>query len=764
MPELPDDENHALPEDATIHDPSLDEHDRTSPVNDLAHQLAAFQIVKEETIQVFLEKAPDTEPLLSELERTGLITPFQHRRISKGEIASLRFDEYLVLDRLGSGGMGEVFKARNVELERIEAIKMIRPVDASNDRVLHRLRREAIALAQMEHPAIIPVFKVGRYDHFGYIAMKFINGEDLQRRVLKLREKGELLDVATACRWICTIAEALDHAHQRGIIHRDVKPSNLMIDSNDNIYLLDLGIARLVDPGIDSGQELTKARHALGTPQYMPPEQWADASEASAASDIYSLGCTLYFALTGDPPFATNNSTELMQAHMFKTLPEVSVLRTDVPTDLEKVLFKATEKDRSLRYRTAMEFANALAPFTDPASNSFRAIVPAKRRLATSRLKSKLPLAATICVLLLAVIAGLGSWWSLWDSNQPQPVPGTIATIQPSAVAEEEEPAPAEDPKVEEPVPEEPPPPPEKEPVPPWLVDYQKQHAEIWPNFEELLATAKQLAEGEITDALIGPAGKLELETARRTQMRLQNLLRDRLQAFQKQHPRVWPDFEELQSAAESFISNEDLRSTDQIDGLVEQLATETSRLRSPLASMNGQAVPKTWAETALPALRDLLTLHAFPPDPNWRLEVEFTDADGNAVQRASLNTELRLRVLSSRRAYVTLVQFDERDFMVLPLSEPIAPGVKTLLPQPELSFLSPGIKRFIVYATNKPFTGEIVFPLQNQAPLIQEWFASATVHSRVEKALVTGQPYPADWDDAQAETWAHTVSEIIIE
>lgn len=748
---MPNEEKDAGGSEETLGDKSLPDLTR---IGELTKQLAKLQVVKEETLRQLQLEVHDgrTDPLLNELERTGCLTPFQRHQIKEGEISSLRFDDYVILDRLGGGGMGEVFKAKNVELERTEAIKMIRPVDAANDRVLHRLKREAIALAQMEHPSIVPVYKVGRVDSFGYIAMKFVDGEDLQKKVMRLRDQGEFLDVATACRWIRDAADALHHAHQRGVVHRDVKPSNLMIDTNDNLVLLDLGIARLVDPEMSGGEALTKARHALGTPQYMPPEQWADAHEVTAASDVYSLGCTLYFALAGSAPFPCVSSIELMRAHTFKDIPPVADLRLDVPDQLDRIIARATAKDPAERFKTAHEFALALEPFTHAPSFS-NAVVAVQRPAASNRRASSAWALSGAALLVLATLGG-GYWW--WQAIEPVQTAAVTASETPSddkpAAQEDLAATPAEPPPVDveaapaeqvELVPE----------TPVWLVAYQKKYADVWPDLDELVELAGSLAGGELSVSLVEPGGKLAEQTQLRQRKRLQADAESWLKAFSEEHPLLWPE-DDLREFANSITLLENLESAPQWNVVQEAVQAETTNLLDPLQPMRDEVVTNTWAATALPALRELLAMQSSPPDSQWRLQAEFVDKDGRPIERMTVDSTAFLKVASNKSADLTIVRFDEFEFVVFPIPERIRGGSERTLTKPEFIFNSSGVKRFFVYATDEPICDEIVFPLHNEQPLIAQWFKSPRVFDRIERTLQQGHAYPGFPPSQRIHSW----------
>ncbi|MGL4462668.1 MAG: serine/threonine-protein kinase, partial [Planctomycetia bacterium] len=220
-----------------------------------------------------LESAASIASIVDVFEKRGLLTAYQAQKIVAGHADHLRFGHYLVVDRLGVGGMGEVLKARHLTLGRFEAIKTILDPE-DNQGLSERFEREARVLALLQHPGIVPIWGFGDYRSGKYIAMKFVEGEDLSAAIENAEEADKKLPLEDCCRWASEAASALHAAHVRNIVHRDMKPGNLMLSRGGQIYVLDVGIARIADP--NKGQEaqggLTVPRRGLGTPQYMPPE------------------------------------------------------------------------------------------------------------------------------------------------------------------------------------------------------------------------------------------------------------------------------------------------------------------------------------------------------------------------------------------------------------------------------------------------------------------------------------------------------------
>jgi eukaryotic-like serine/threonine-protein kinase len=283
------------------------------------------------------------------LVRRGWLTPFQARRVWRGR--SLRVGPYLLEDRLGEGGMGEVFRARHRVLRRVVALKLIRP-----DRLvggLRRFLREAQAAARMDHPNVVHAYDAGAEGRHYYLAMEYVEGTDLRRLV----QRDGPLGPARAADYARQAALGLQHALGRGVVHRDLKPSNLLLARGGVVKVLDLGLARLDVPEGDGAEPLTAAGQVLGSADYVAPEQVLDARCADTRADLYALGCTLYFLLSGSVPFPGGSAVSKLLRH----LHEVPEPLAGVPPALAGVVRRLMAKDPAERYRTPAELADALA-------------------------------------------------------------------------------------------------------------------------------------------------------------------------------------------------------------------------------------------------------------------------------------------------------------------------------------------------------------------------------------------------------------------
>jgi serine/threonine-protein kinase len=298
---------------------------------------------------------PDVHVAAKALLERGWMTPYQINQIYRGRAGHLVLGSYLVLERLGQGAMGEVFKARHRRLGRLAALKVIRSQRVADPRYRARFEREVQAAARLDHPHVAHAFDAGHHGDALFLAMEYIDGTDLQCLVAR---EGPL-PVGRACEYARHAALGLQHAHDRGVLHRDVKPPNLLLASAGTVVkVLDFGLARLAD---NTNRAALTARGAvLGTPDYLPPEQIRDPRRADERSDLYGLGCTLYFLLTGHPPFPRGSPLQRMLAHLREEPRPVDKARPGLPaglTGLVSVLMAKRPRDRP---QTAAEVARAL--------------------------------------------------------------------------------------------------------------------------------------------------------------------------------------------------------------------------------------------------------------------------------------------------------------------------------------------------------------------------------------------------------------------
>ncbi len=266
--------------------------------------------------------------------------------------------KFRILKELGRGGMGVVYKAENRFMEMTVALKVINKSLLDNPAALERFDREVRAAAKLVHPHIVRALDAERAGELRLLVMEFVEGASLFD---VLKKKGPL-PIPHACHYARQAALGLQHAHEQGMVHRDIKPHNLMLTPRGQVKILDFGLARLASEQ-KRGGGLTRTGDFMGTPDYVAPEQAMDASQADIRADIYSLGCTLYALLTGRPPFQEDSVVNLVLAHIQKEPVSLSQLRSDIPAELSAVVDRMLTKDPAQRFQTPLEVAQALAPF-----------------------------------------------------------------------------------------------------------------------------------------------------------------------------------------------------------------------------------------------------------------------------------------------------------------------------------------------------------------------------------------------------------------
>jgi serine/threonine protein kinase len=314
-------------------------------------------------------------------------------------IAGYRLDE-----QAGRGGMGVVFRATHIALERQGAVKLIAPGLAADDDFRLRFRRESRLAGSIDHPHVIPVFDAGEENGQLYVAMRYVEGTDLA----KLIASRGAVDATEAVQLIAQVADALDAAHERGLVHRDVKPANVLIESRPtgaHAYLTDFGLVKTV--GATSGV-LTRTGNFLGTPDYAAPEQ-VRGDDVDARTDVYALGCMLYHAVAGQPPYVRDNDVAKLFAHLNDPPPSLAAARQGVPPGLDEVVRKALAKDPGERYARASDLASAAQGALTPTQVADRPapVTEAHSRPARPEKKRGRWLVAAAAVALLACAVAL---------------------------------------------------------------------------------------------------------------------------------------------------------------------------------------------------------------------------------------------------------------------------------------------------------------------------------------------------------------------
>jgi serine/threonine protein kinase len=263
-----------------------------------------------------------------------------------------QLDSFLVQQPLGRGGMARVYKGLDTRLKRPVAIKVIEERWRASDTYTQRFEREAQAVANLKHPNIVTVFHFGQVERLYYLVMEYIDGADLDSIIQRYESNKELMPHADVMRVLSAIGEALDYAHTQGVIHRDVKPSNIILERNGRPVLTDFGLALRLDEGTTGD--------TFGSPQYISPEQARSSANAGPQSDLYSLGVVAYELLTGVLPFDDPSPTALAIQHMTAVVPSPLTFNRNLSFTVETVLVKMLAKEPSARYQTAAEFTAAL--------------------------------------------------------------------------------------------------------------------------------------------------------------------------------------------------------------------------------------------------------------------------------------------------------------------------------------------------------------------------------------------------------------------
>ena len=329
------------------------------------------------------ERFPLPQVLTHYLVGRGWLTSYQAEHVLRRRCKDLCIGHYQLLQPLGQGGMASVFKARHRRLKQIVALKVY-SVRKDDDEGFQRFRREIVAAGRVDHPNVVKALDADRFGDKFCLVLEFVPGRDLARIV----EKHGPLPVMEACDYIRQASWGLQHAFERGLIHRDIKPSNLMLtwkrenhkpEANGvaaqdpfkyplpanvraTVKILDLGLVRLERDELADGS-ITRQGMVVGTPDFVAPEQVRDSHNVDIRADLYSLGCTFYFLLTGQPPFPKGQPVEKLVKHLTEEPVSVKELRPEVPTELAKIVDKLLAKRRRARFQTPAALSRALAPF-----------------------------------------------------------------------------------------------------------------------------------------------------------------------------------------------------------------------------------------------------------------------------------------------------------------------------------------------------------------------------------------------------------------
>src|SRR6266852_1562602 len=325
--------------------------------------------------------------------------------------------DYELLEEVGRGGQGVVFRARQKSLNRIVALKVIGLGQWATKAHLKRFRLEAEAAASLDHPCIVPIYEVGERDGQCYFSMKFVEGGQLDEVV-----KQSPMSLRQAVELIAKVASTVSYAHEHSILHRDIKPGNILLDEKGEPHLTDFGLARLVE----SESTVTRTMEVLGTPSYMAPEQAEGENEAvNSATDVYGLGAVLYQLLTGQPPFAGGTTYETIKLLLDTEPRQPRLLNPKIDRDLSTVCLKCLEKDPQRRYSSAVALAEDLERWLkhEPIRARHTGIFTRGRKWLRRN-----PTSTLLAASLVALVAAAG--WIVWKSEfSRQPVTTGIAVL-----------------------------------------------------------------------------------------------------------------------------------------------------------------------------------------------------------------------------------------------------------------------------------------------------------------------------------------------
>lgn len=311
---------------------------------------------------------------------------------------------YEIIDLIAKGGMGEVFRAKHRMMDRTVAVKVIKDEFTRNPEAVERFHREVKTAAHLSHRNVVTAYDAEQADGVHFLVMEYVDGENLADLV---KDSGRLT-VGQACNYAQQVALGMQHAHGEGMVHRDMKPHNLMLTKDGTVKILDFGLSSLssatttsTHSGVPKNASLTVAGSIMGTPDFISPEQAADAHQADIRSDIYSLGATMHYLLTGQPPFAEGSVAERLRSHAEEEPASVSTFRDDVPEALTSVIERMMEKDPAERFQTPQQVADALAPFVDANRTMPQTATGGRQWWKSGKLLAS---AAAIAVLLSGII------------------------------------------------------------------------------------------------------------------------------------------------------------------------------------------------------------------------------------------------------------------------------------------------------------------------------------------------------------------------
>lgn len=341
-------------------------------------------------------KPRDAQDLARELVRRKKLTKFQAEAVYQARSKSLVLGNYVILDKIGAGGMGQVFKAQHRRMKRVVALKVLPPSVTKQPHAVQRFQREVEAAARLAHANIVTAFDADEANGVHFLVMEHVEGRDLSSIV---KQEGPL-PARRAVDYILQAARGLEYAHRTGVVHRDIKPHNLLLNADGVVKILDMGLARIEEGpgGKDVTDALTQSGNILGTVDYMPPEQALNTRLADHRSDIYSLGCTLYYLLAARSLYGGTTFTEKLLAHREQPIPSLRDLPGDIPRSLAAIFERMVAKEPTARYASMSEVIVDLERWSSAAPGPVTRV-----RLVRSGVTRKWLVIAAVAAILLSL-------------------------------------------------------------------------------------------------------------------------------------------------------------------------------------------------------------------------------------------------------------------------------------------------------------------------------------------------------------------------
>src|SRR5262245_10883556 len=335
-------------------------------LDDLLKLIRKSGMIDEPRLDAYLERlrlsrqgVPDVRKLAGAMVRDGLLTYFQAEQFMLGKWRGFTIGKYKLLERIGFGGMGQVFLCEHMYMRRRVAIKVLPPAKAEEPAALGRFYREARAAAALDHPNIVRTHDIDQDGNLHFLVMEYVDGSSFLEIIRKIGP----MAIDRACHYIWQSVQGLVHAFRVGVIHRDIKPGNILIDRTGVAKILDMGLARFYHTDDDMLTKKYDEKSVLGTADYVAPEQTVNSHDVDVRADIYSLGATFYFLLAGHPPFPEGTVSQKLIAHQTKQPVPIDRLRPEVPPELALVVRRMMAKSITERFQTPAQVYEALKPF-----------------------------------------------------------------------------------------------------------------------------------------------------------------------------------------------------------------------------------------------------------------------------------------------------------------------------------------------------------------------------------------------------------------